>query len=185
MQVFLWVIPLRASVDNYGKWTLSIALDGATHQPITDTAPLFPFPHTLWTQLALWHYQRSKAAIYTNIHTYCTCTLPSVASGPFQECQRWFHPLYLPLFCQMTVTHTDWDGCGPESHLKWLNYNKGLRSQRIEHHIKENGGKSLTLTVWFSRMLDFKKKERNGHHMLNWKVSDSTLFQFRLYIALL
>lgn len=34
-------------------------------------------------------------------------------------------------------------------------------------------------------MLDFKKKGRNGHHMLNWKVSDSTSFRFRLNIALL
>lgn len=30
-----------------------------------------------------------------------------------------------------------------------------------------------------------KKKERNRHHMLNWKVSDSTSFQFRLNITLL
>lgn len=135
-------------------------------QPISQSQdtppPLNPY-HTLWPQLELWHYQRSKAAIYTNIHTYCTCALPSMASGPFQECQRWFHPLYLPFFRRMMVTHTDWDGCGPESHLEWLNYNKALWSQRIEHQIKENGGKAWLWRCDFHVCYTLKRKKWAPH----------------------
>lgn len=79
---------------------------------------------------------------FTQTYTHTVRTPPSYGLGAIPGMSKMVSPFVSPLFLPDDGDPLSRDGCGPESHLERLKYNKALPSQRIEHQIKENGGKA-------------------------------------------
>lgn len=126
----------RASGDNNGKWTrLRCRSASANHM----TTPPSSHPLAPAGAVALSAEQSSHLHKHTHI---LYAPPPSYGLGAIPGMSKMVSPFVSPLFLPDDGDPLSRDGCGPESHLERLKYNKALPSQRIEHQIKENGGKA-------------------------------------------